>query len=97
MSKINVAVQLIPQAPSKKELYAIVDEAISQIQESGMKYKVCPFETVIEGEYDEVMDLVKKIQFTALERNVEGTITNLKIQMNKNADAIIEDKIGKYE
>jgi len=46
--KINLALQIIPQVASER-VYAVVDEAIAIIQASGVPYRVCPFETVMEG------------------------------------------------
>jgi len=48
---VNVAIQVLPSS-KKEHPYSIVDKAIEVIQKSGLKYKVCPFETVIEGEIE---------------------------------------------
>ena len=94
--KINVALQVLPTS-RQIHPYAIVDKAIEIIKSSGLKYKVCPFETVIEGSYDEVMDVVREVQLTCLQEGAESMISNLKIQISRDADVAIEDKIGKYE
>jgi uncharacterized protein (TIGR00106 family) len=93
--KVNIAVQLLPLGTA--EAYSKVDEAISLIGKSGLKYKVCPFETVIEGDYDTIMKLVRDIQLKCLESGVTDTICNLKIQMRKDSDVTIGDKMEKYE
>jgi len=93
--KVNVAVQLLPLGTN--EAYAKVDEAIALIEKSGIKYKVCPFETVLEGDYDEIMQLVKDIQLHCLANGVMDTICNLKIQMRAGADVTIADKMENYE
>jgi uncharacterized protein (TIGR00106 family) len=91
---VNVAVQLLPLGTN--QAYEKVDEAIALIEKSGLKYIVCPFETVIEGDYDKIMELVKKIQLKCLESGVTDTICNLKIQMRANDDVTINDKMEKY-
>jgi uncharacterized protein (TIGR00106 family) len=93
--KVNIAVQLLPLGTD--EAYAKVDEAIALIEKSGIKYRVCPFETVLEGDYDEIMQLVKDIQLKCLENGVSDTICNLKIQMRRGADVTIDDKMEKYD
>lgn len=55
--KINVAVQMLPEG-KKKEVYDIFDRCIELIAASGLKYRVCPFETIIEGQWDEIMNLI---------------------------------------
>lgn len=94
--KINVAIQVLPRSASKGT-YELVDIAIELIQKSGLKYRVCPFETVIEGYYDEVMSLVKSIHQAVYEGGAEEMITNMKVQTRYNQDVFIEDKMNKYE
>lgn len=95
-NKINVAVQVLPRSRTKGT-YELVDIAIELIQKSGLKYRVCPFETVIEGYYDEVMSLVKDIHEAVYANGAEEMITNMKIQTRYNQDVFIEDKMNKYE
>ena len=57
---INVSLQLIPKS-KHKDSYTIVDKAIEIIQNSGIKHQVCPFETVMEGRYDKLMEIIKQI------------------------------------
>jgi uncharacterized protein YqgV (UPF0045/DUF77 family) len=93
--KVNVAVQLLPLRTA--EVYPLVDEAISMIELSGLKYRLCPFETVLEGDYDTIMKLIKDIQLRCLKSGVSDTLCNLKIQMRLGSDVTIEDKMGKYD
>ena len=93
--KVNIAFQVIPQSKSR-EIYDIVDEAIDVISKSGMKYTVCPFETVMEGEYDEIMKVVKAAQEVCLNTGAESLISNLKIEWHKDKDASMNEKIEKY-
>lgn len=95
-NKINVAIQVLPRS-SIKGTYELVDIAIELIQKSGLNYRVCPFETVVEGHYDEVMQLVKAIQEAVYTGGAEEIITNLKIQTRHNQDVLIDDKMYKYE
>jgi uncharacterized protein YqgV (UPF0045/DUF77 family) len=94
--KVNVALQVLPSSKSKHP-YDIVDHAIAIISNSGIKYKVCPFETVMEGEYDSIMEVVRKIQLACLDFGADTMISFIKIQVSANADVTIEDKTGKYE
>jgi uncharacterized protein YqgV (UPF0045/DUF77 family) len=93
---VNVAIQVLPTSKDKKT-YDLVDEAIAIIKASGFKYKVCPFETVVEAPYDDVMKLVKKVQEACYVAGAEKLLCYLKIQSNKNEDVTIYDKMKKYE
>jgi len=91
-----MALQVLPQAEGKNS-YDLVDRAIAEISASGLKYKVCPFETVIEGTYDEVMALVKRIHQVLEKNGTERMMTYMKIQTVFQEDVTIEDKMHKYE
>jgi uncharacterized protein YqgV (UPF0045/DUF77 family) len=94
--QVNISIQILPSS-KEKHPYSIIDEAISIIDASGLKYKVCPFETVMEGEYDKIMEVIKNIHIKCMENGADSIFTNVKMQINKHADVFIEDKTGKYE
>lgn len=93
--QINMAVQVLPFAGGEPD-YGIINKAIEEIQKSGLKYKVCPFETVIEGKYDELMSLVKKIHEICYDKGAHKMLVYLKILSEKDKDLFFEDKIKKY-
>ena len=59
MKNINLGIQIVPKSKSK-DTYALVDKAIEVIQQSGVKYEVTPFETVMEGPQDTLMEVAKR-------------------------------------
>jgi len=93
---VNISLQILPDSKSKHP-YDIVDKAIAVIAASGLKYKVCPFETVIEGEYNTIMDLIREVHETCLEYGAEKIFSYIKVQIDKSGDVSIDDKTGKYE
>jgi len=84
--------------PSSKSIhpYLLVDKAIEVIAASGLRYKVTPFETVMEGSYDEIMNVVKLAQEACYNAGAESLMTYVKIQSSQN-DVSIDDKMEKYE
>ena len=93
---VNVALQILPWSATK-DTYDIVDQAIKVIHDSGIKYRVCPFETVMEGDYGVIMKIVEKVMDTCLEYGSDNILSNLKIQVSRNRDVTIEDKMVKYD
>lgn len=93
---INVAIQVLPRS-AKIGSYDLVDKAIEAIQNSGLKYQVCPFETVVEGYYDEIMALIKEVHEVIYANGADEMITYIKIQTHYNQDVYIEDKMNKYK
>lgn len=97
MSKtINLALQIIPSVPSE-QVYAVVDEAIAVIKASGVKYRVCPFETVMEGTYEELMEVVRKTQEVCFKAGASQLLVYIKMQIRKDSDVTMEEKTGKYD
>ena len=94
---VNLAIQVLPLHLSQPEAYAIVDAAIERIKASGLEYVVCPFETVIEGPYTKVMQLVTDIQEACNKAGADAILINMKLQRSFVKDIAIDDKIGKYK
>ena len=92
---VNVALQILPSSKSIHP-YLLVDKAIEVIAASGLRYKVTPFETVMEGSYDEIMNVVKLAQEACYNAGAESLMTYVKIQSSQN-DVSIDDKMEKYE
>ena len=93
---VNISLQVLPSSDNKNP-YEIVDKAISVIDQSGLKYKVCPFETVIEGPYDQIMALIKEVYTQCFDFGAESIFANIKMQLHAKKNVYIDDKTGKYE
>lgn len=93
---INVAIQILPLKSVYTKPLQIIDRAIEIIKRSGLNHKVCPFETVIEGDYDDVMQLVKDVQDECYRAGAEEVICNLKIHSNMQGNVSIHEKLKKY-
>lgn len=92
---VNLALQILPSGNSV-DAYALVDKAIEVIRRSGLPYQVCPFETVLEGDYDAVMKVAREAQEACFEAGADDMMVFIKIQRSKNRDATIQDKMHKY-
>ncbi len=93
--QINATLQVLPSGGNLHP-YQMVDKAIEVIAKSGLKYKVCPFETVVEGTYDEIMEVFKKAQQACYDAGATNVMAYFKIQSSTNG-VTIEDKMNKYE
>lgn len=95
-NQVNLAIQVLPLGIPKDEAYRMVDVAIERIQRSGLHYEVCPFETVIEGDYEEVMQLAEDIQTACKEAGATELLINMKLQRSFVKDVTINEKTAKY-
>lgn len=91
-----LAIQVLPQMKSEDALAAI-DKAIEVIKQSGLTYRVCPFETVIEGQYEKLMQVVEQAQQACFQAGADRVLTNLKIERFKEGNLTIKDVMDKLE
>ena len=93
----SVAIQVLPTAANDEELIRIVDEVIDYIRSTGLNYYVGPCETAIEGEYYELMDIVKECQHIAIRAGAQSVAAYVKISYKPEGDVLtIEKKVTKH-
>ncbi|ERM84510.1 hypothetical protein P872_25475 [Rhodonellum psychrophilum GCM71 = DSM 17998] len=95
MNTINLGIQIIPKSKTL-DSYALVDKAIEVIQASGVKHVVTPFETVMEGPQEALLEIAQRAQEAVLAAGADEVLVYYRMQIRKNADVYIDDKIGKY-
>ncbi len=84
MSIANLSLQIIPIVADEK-VYPLVDEVIEAIRSSGVKYIVGPMETTMEGELDQLMDIVRKAQDICVKEGATRVLSVVKIDYNQKA------------
>lgn len=93
----SVAIQVLPKADNDEELIRIVDEVIAYIQSTGLNYYVGPCETSIEGEYDELMHIIKECQHVAVKAGAKEVSAYVKISYRPEGEVLtIEKKVTKH-
>ena len=93
----SVAIQTLPEAKDDEELIRIVDEVIDYIKSTGYNYYVGPFETAIEGPYDELMDIVKECQHIAIKAGAPSVCAYIKVTYRPEGEVLtIEKKVSKH-
>ena len=92
--KINASIQVVPIVWDKHP-YAWVDEAIAIIQKSGIRYEVGPFATVLEGDYEEIMNVIHEVNEQLYRLGCNEWISNIQIQIRSLGDVGWEEKTDK--
>ena len=93
----SVAIQVLPDTRDENELIRIVDEGIAYIKSTGLNCSVGPFETTIEGDYDQLMDIVKECQKVAVNAGAKSVSAYVKVVYKPEGDVLtIEKKITKH-
>lgn len=94
MANINVSLQIIPMV-DESHIYRVVDRVIDMIQQSGVKYIVGPMETTMEGELDELLEIVKKAQHICVKEGASRVLSMVKIDY-KPEGVTMDEKVQKY-
>jgi uncharacterized protein (TIGR00106 family) len=92
---INASIQIVPIVLDKHP-YQWVDDAITVIQKSGIKYEVTAFATILEGRYDDVMKVIHDVNEFLYEKGCAEWISNLQIQIRSGGDVTGEEKTAKF-
>lgn len=88
----SVAIQTLPQVQDDEELIRIVDEVIAYIKSTGLTCYVGPFETAIEGDYDELMDVIKECQHIAVRAGAPSVLAYIKVDYRPEGEVLTIDK-----
>jgi uncharacterized protein YqgV (UPF0045/DUF77 family) len=94
MAVINVSLQVIPKVPDERS-YEVVDRVIAYIDSCKVKYEVGPMETTMEGELDQLLEIVKEAQKICVREGATRVLSVVKIDY-KPEGVTIDEKVGKY-
>ena len=92
--QVHVAIQIVPI--SKEHPYPIIDKAIEVIKSSGVDYQVGAMETVMQGDYRQLMNIAEKAQDACLNGGADEVVVTLKVHAKKHADVSWKEKLEKY-
>jgi uncharacterized protein YqgV (UPF0045/DUF77 family) len=93
---ISASIQIVPIVTDKHP-YDWVDEAIDVIIQSGVKYEVSAFSTILEGSYIEVMKLIDTVNQQLYSRGCAEWISNVQIQIRASGDITNAEKTEKFQ
>ena len=88
----NIAIQVLPHVNSDEEIIRIVDEVIAYIKSTGLNYYVGPSETSVEGDYDQLMEIVKNCQLVAVKAGAPKVSSYVKISFAPDGGVLTIDK-----
>ena len=71
----SVAIQVLPNVQENAEIVRIVDEVIAYIKSKNLNTHVGPFETTIEGKYEDIMEIVKECLLRAVKAGAPGVMS----------------------
>lgn len=97
MSNASIAIQVLPTLEDTNEVVRVVDEVIAYIKSTGLTCSVGPFETTIEGDYDQLLDIVKECQHVAARAGCPAMMSYVKICYKPEGGVLtIDQKVQKH-
>jgi uncharacterized protein YqgV (UPF0045/DUF77 family) len=82
MANALLSIQILPKTKNNEDVIPYVDRAIQVIQESGVKYQVSSLETTMEGEIEQLLGIVKKMNDSMIEFGSPSVLSQIKILFN---------------
>jgi len=92
---VNATIQILPLAQDKHP-YEWVDEAITIIQKSDLKYEIRPFATEREGSYEQVIKVFNEVNEHLYSKKCHEWICNFQVQIRSEGDMTAEEKVAKF-
>lgn len=96
MANALVSVQILPKTKNNEAIIPYVDRAIAVIQESGVKYRVGPLETTMEGDLGQLLSIVQQMNDAMIEMGSANVISQIKILYDPNSGASMDKLTEKY-
>ncbi len=92
----SIAIQVLPEVQGE-ELIRVVDKVIEYIKSTGLNTYVGPFETTVEGPFDQLMDIIKQAQLICVREGAPSVMSYVKIAFNPNSGVwSIDKKVKKH-
>ena len=96
MANALVSIQIIPRTKNGGDPIPYIDEAISVIINSGVKYQVNLLETTMEGDLHELLAIVEKMNERMVELGAPSIISQIKVYFNPEEGASMDQLTEKY-
>jgi uncharacterized protein YqgV (UPF0045/DUF77 family) len=94
----SLAIQALPKTANDDEVIRVVDAVIAYIKSTGLTAFVGPFETTVEGGFDELMDIAKECQLICIREGAEAVSTYIKVAYNPSEGVwSIDKKVAKHQ
>lgn len=91
---IIAEVSIIPVGTSSPSVSSYIAECIKFLKEKNAKFQLTPMGTIIEGEWQEVMDLICEMQEQIFKQGVLRIVTTIKIDERRDKRSSMEAKVN---
>ena len=86
-------VSVVPIGTAKTGVSEYVAGAVTVLKESGLKYKLTPMGTILEGDIKDVLDVIAKMHETPFKNKAKRVYTTIKIDDRRDIKAEMDSKV----
>jgi len=86
-------VTVIPLGTNSTSLSKYIAECVKEIEKSGIKHTLTPFGSVLEGEIDEIFEVIKRIHEVPFKHGVQRVATLINLDDRRDKKATADGKI----
>jgi len=98
MQMAVVQVSIVPLGTRTTSISRYVARALKVLQaQKEVKYKLTPMGTVLEGDLDKVLSVVRKMHEKGFDKDVRRVLTTVAIDDRRDKEATMESKVKSVE
>ncbi len=88
-----VEVSIVPVGPAGASISKYVAHCLDILDESGLKYELCPMGTVIEGDLTRIIDAVRAMHEGTFDGEVVRVLTTIRIDDRRDKELTMDGKL----
>lgn len=90
-------VTVVPLGTGTPSLSAYVAKALKILEDSGLTYQLTPMGTVVQGDPQEIMEVVLEMHNSLFSKDIHRVVTTLKIDERRDKSLTMESKVTAVE
>ena len=88
-----VEVSIVPLGTNTTSVSQYVAAVLEVLEKSGLKYQLTSMGTIIEGDLDEILKVVRQMHEVPFQKEVKRVVTTIRIDDRRDRQASIEGKV----
>jgi uncharacterized protein (TIGR00106 family) len=90
-------VSIVPLGIGKTGVSEYVAGAIEELKKSGLKFQLTPMGTIIEGDLDKVLAVIRRMHETPFQKGAKRVYTMIKLDDRRDKESSMEYKVKSVE
>ncbi|MCK4545921.1 MAG: MTH1187 family thiamine-binding protein [Candidatus Eisenbacteria sp.] len=92
-----VEFSIVPVGTGSPSVGSYVVNVTKMVKASGIKHQLTPMSTILEGDMDEILNLIARIHKDTLTQGVQRVLTSIKIDDRSDKPLTMEGKVQRVE